>query len=298
MALTMVTFEIDAVGAGRLSDILLELGALSVATEDAAAGTDTEQAVFDEPGEFGTWPRVRLRLLVPGDLTPGNLVERACTEAGVGVPDGLVAEPLVDRDWVRETQAQFDPIKISERLWIVPSWHSPPEPPAIVVCLDPGIAFGTGSHPTTRLCLQWLDRQVQGGEQVLDYGCGSGILAIAAMKLGAARAVGVDIDPDAVAAARENAGRNGVACHFSDSQSPLAIEADIAVANILAKPLILLAPLLSSHVKPGGRVALSGVLADQRREVEQAYAPWFDFADPAREEGWICLTGMRRAGAQ
>ena len=211
MALTMVSFEIDAVSAGRLSDVLVELGALSVITEDAAAGTESEQPVFDEPGESSAWPRLRLSVLVPADLDPGILMDRACAQAGVGVPGDLVAESLADRDWVRETQAQFDPIRISERLWIVPSWHPPPEPPAIVVSLDPGIAFGTGSHPTTRLCLQWLDRHVQGGEVVLDYGCGSGILAIAAMKLGAALAIGVDIDPAAVDAARENAGRNGVA---------------------------------------------------------------------------------------
>jgi len=295
VALTMVSFEIDAVSAGRLSDVLVELGALSVITEDAAAGTESEQPVFDEPGESASWPRLRLRVLVAGDLDPAILMDRACTDAGVSVPGELVVEPLADRDWVRETQAQFDPIQISERLWIVPSWHPPPGPPAIVVSLDPGIAFGTGSHPTTRLCLQWLDRHVKGGEVVLDYGCGSGILAIAAMKLGAARAAGVDIDPAAVAAARENASRNGVACHFSDSRSPLAIEADIVVANILANPLRLLAPLLARHVRQGGRIALSGLLADQREAAEQAYAPWFEFVEPSLDEGWICLTGTRNA---
>jgi ribosomal protein L11 methyltransferase len=295
VAFASLVFEFDTGNAERLSDMLLELGALSVAIEDAAAGTALEQPVFDEPGEVGLWPRAKLHVLLAGNADPRSLMERACARAGFEAPARLEVEAVADRDWVRETQAQFDPIRVSERLWVVPSWHAPPDPPAITISLDPGVAFGTGSHPTTRLCLQWLERQMRGGETVLDYGCGSGILAIAALKLGAARALGVDIDPAAVGAARENAGRNCVACEFSDSRAPLAIEADIVVANILANPLRLLAPALARTVRPGGRIALSGILEVQRKEVEDDYAQWFEFEAPAREEGWVCLSGTRRA---
>ncbi len=295
MAFASLAFELDRRDAEPLTDILLGLGALSVAAEDAAAGTEEEQPVFDEPGEVATWSRLKLRVLLAGDADPQALMERACEQAGVSIPDSLEVEAVAERDWVRETQAQFDPIRISGRLWVVPSWHAPPEPPALAVSLDPGVAFGTGSHPTTRLCLRWLERHVHGGETVLDYGCGSGILAIAAMKLGAAHAAGVDIDPSAVRAAKENAGRNRVTCKFSDSRSPLAFEADIVVANILANPLKLLAPLLADYLRAGGRIALSGILDHQQQEVEGCYAQWFEFEVPAREEGWVCLSGMRRA---
>jgi ribosomal protein L11 methyltransferase len=159
--------------------------------------------------------------------------------------------------------------------------------------LDPGLAFGTGGHPTTRLCLAWLDSRVGGGETVLDYGCGSGILAIAALKLGARRAVGVDIDPDAVAAARANARRNGVAGEFFESSAPLTFAADVVIANILANPLKLLAPMLASRCRQGGQIALSGVLPEQAGEVEKCYSPWIAFAPPIEAEGWVCLSGVK-----
>jgi len=295
VALASLAFELDRQDAEQLTDILLGLGALSVAAEDAAAGTAEEHPVFDEPGEVAAWSRLRLHVLLAGDADPQALMERACGQAGVNYPNTLEVEAVAERDWVRETQAQFDPIRISARLWVVPSWHTPPEPPAIAVSLDPGVAFGTGSHPTTRLCLRWLERHVHGGEAILDYGCGSGILAIAAMKLGAAHAAGVDVDPAAVRAAKENAGRNRVACEFSDSRSPLAFEADIVVANILANPLKLLAPLLAAYVRVGGRIALSGILDDQQQQVKGCYAQWFHFEAPACDEGWVCLSGVRRA---
>jgi len=297
VALASLVFELDRPAAERLTDSLLELGALSVASEDAAAGTEAERPVYDEPGEQTNWQRLKLRVLLAEDADPRSLMRRACSSSGVAVPRDIEVEAIDERDWVRETQAQFDPIRISERLWVVPSWHTPPGPPAITVSLDPGVAFGTGSHPTTRLCLQWLEEHMNGGETVLDYGSGSGILAIASMKLGAARACGVDIDPSSVRAARENARRNGVSCGFSNSGPPRGFLADIVVANILANPLKLLAPLLGRYARAGGRIALSGILEHQHQEVESGYAPWFDFEPPARAEGWVCLSATRRVSS-
>ena len=295
MSLASLVFELGSGEAEPLMDALLEQGALSVAAEDAHAGTDREQALFDEPGETGAWTRLRLRVLCAEGADPRALLERACGATGIALPEAVRIEDLAERDWVRETQAQFEPIRICEGFWIVPSWHTLPEPGAVAVSLDPGVAFGTGSHPSTRLCLKWLKEHVRAGDAVLDYGCGSGILAIAAMKLGAARAVGVDIDPGAVRAAGENAERNRVACEFFDSRATLALEADIVVANILANPLKLLAPLLARCVRERGRIALSGLLEAQEQEVRLSYAAWFDFEAPARDEGWSCLSGVKRA---
>ena len=281
-----------------LSDALLEAGALSVSAEDAQAGTPAEVPLYDEFGselpDPSCWPLLRLRVLVDAATRPAELLASAASACGMtAVPDHVI-ETVDDADWVRRTQAQFAPIEISPRLWIVPTWHQPPKPDAINIELDPGIAFGTGSHPTTKLCLRWLDTHVRAGDSVLDYGCGSGILAIAAARLGAGRIVGVDIDPAAVEAARENARRNGVSGDFFDAGRTLVMQADLVVANILSNPLKVLAPMLALHARPGGRIALSGVLAPQAGEVTAAYAPWFDFEAGAEEEGWVCLSGTRR----
>jgi ribosomal protein L11 methyltransferase len=179
-------------------------------------------------------------------------------------------------------------------MWVVPSWHAVVDPDAVQLILDPGLAFGTGSHPTTRACLRWLERRIFPGARVLDYGCGSGILAIAAMKLGAADAVGVDVDPDALAVARANAARNRAPARFLDAHAPLDFSADLVVANILAKPLQVLAPLLARHCRSGGRVALAGILEAQAEDVARAYSPWFDMAVPEVDDGWIALEGVRR----
>lgn len=298
MTLTSLVLELEAGDAMALSDALLEAGALSVSAEDAQAGTPAEVPLYDEFGselpETASWPLMRLRVLVDAATRPAELLASAVGACGMAaVPDHIV-ETVDDADWVRRTQAQFAPIEISPRLWIVPTWHRPPKPDAINIELDPGIAFGTGSHPTTKLCLRWLDAHVRAGDSVLDYGCGSGILAIAAARLGAGRIVGVDIDPAAVEAARENARRNGVTGDFFDAGTTLALQADLVVANILSNPLKVLAPMLAAHALPGGRIALSGVLAPQAAEVTAAYAPWFDFEADAEEEGWICLSGTRR----
>jgi ribosomal protein L11 methyltransferase len=202
-------------------------------------------------------------------------------------------EEIPEQDWVRLTQAQFEPIRINERLWIVPSWHTPPDPSAINLELDPGLAFGTGSHPTTRLCLEWLCANTPAGGSLLDYGCGSGILAIAAAKLGAAEVVGVDIDPKALEAAADNAARNQVALRLQHTAQALPQQFDVVVANILTNPLCVLAPALCAHLGSGARIALSGVLAPQAEQVIAAYAPWVQLAVGGSQEGWVRLEGRR-----
>lgn len=295
MAWQRLAAVVPGTGAGALAEALEAAGAVSTETTDADAGTAAESAIFAEPGaDAAVWPRCRLVALLPEGADARALLEAALAEAGCALLEPAAIDRLEDTDWVRETQRQFEPIRAGRRLWIVPTWHEAPDRDAVNIVLDPGAAFGTGSHPTTRLVLAWLEREVRGGETVLDYGCGSGILAIAAMKLGAARAVAVDIDPLALEAARYNASANAVAVEALAADAPLALEAGLTVANILANPLRMLAPLLASHTRPGGRIALSGVLAGQAGEVLAAYEPWFAMAVEATEGDWACLAGTRR----
>ncbi len=281
----------------RLTDALLAAGALSVDAADAHGGTASEQAVFAEPGAATRpWACSRLTALFAANADAGQALARACRDCAIDLPADLVQAEIDDRDWVRLTQAQFPPICIDSRLWVVPTWARAVDPGAINLVLDPGAAFGTGSHPSTRLCLQWLVRNIRGGERVLDYGCGSGILAIAALKLGAARARGVDIDPQALVAARANAMQNEVCAEFVAPGDELAFDADVVAANILAKPLIALAPLLAAATRAGGHAVLSGILHEQWREVADAYSPWYEMAAPVSDEGWVALAGRRRQG--
>jgi len=282
--------------ADALSEALLELGALSVSLEDAHAGTADEQAIFGEPGEppAGVWQNSIVSALFAPEADIAAIVAQAAQAAQLPQVPAYTVEPLAEQDWVRLTQSQFEPIRISARLWVVPTWHSAPDPAAINLVLDPGLAFGTGSHPTTRLCLQWLDRNIKGGELLLDYGCGSGILAVAAAKLGAGRVIGVDIDPQAIPASIANARQNEVAAEFYLPDAAPAVEADIVVANILTNPLRVLAPLLAAATRAGGRLVLSGILLEQSASVAEAYQPWFDLQEFGREDGWVCLTGTKR----
>jgi ribosomal protein L11 methyltransferase len=289
---TALVLEVKGEDVDSLSDALLDAGALSVSCENARAETAAQVPHFDGSGESVSWPRVKLTALCEVQAEPEQLLLRACNLAGIAVPVHELRS-VPDEDWVARSREQFGPIRVSATLWIVPTWRSPPEPDAINLVLDPGLAFGTGSHPTTRLCLQWLERSIAGGETVLDYGCGSGILAIAALKLGARRAVGVDIDPDAVATARANARRNDVAGEFLEDCAPLTFTADVVIANILANPLKLLAPILASRCRHGGQIALSGILPDEVGEVESCYSPWIAFVPPAEAEGWVCLSGVK-----
>jgi ribosomal protein L11 methyltransferase len=290
-----VSFLTDASHAEPVCDALLEAGALSASIEDADAGTPDEQPLFGEPGSLPStgWMHSRIVALLEPDADIESLLAIAVSAIGLCEVPPYTVEAVEEQNWVQLTQSQFDPIRVSERLWIVPSWHETPDPAAVNLILDPGMAFGTGSHPTTRLCLEWLERTVSAGCSVLDYGCGSGILAIAAARLGATRVAGVDIDPLAVDAARSNAERNGVTALFADSAMPVAGEYDVVVANILSNPLRVLAPAICAHVRSGGRLALSGVLREQADEIMAIYAQWLPMQVADTREDWVCLTGIK-----
>ncbi|HSJ80915.1 MAG TPA: 50S ribosomal protein L11 methyltransferase [Thiobacillus sp.] len=291
-----VRLLVDSKQAELLSDALMEAGALSVSLEDADAGTADETPLFGEPDypSAELWPHSIALVLLDEHADVVETLATAAKLAGVPVPTEYTVETVAEQDWVRLTQSQFDPIPISPRLWIVPTWHTAPDSRAINLKLDPGLAFGTGSHPTTRLCLRWLDDHLAGGETLLDYGCGSGILAIAAVKLGAARVDGVDIDAQAVTASRDNAALNEVAARFCLPGELAPGQYDIVVANILTNPLKGMAPLLAGRVRAGGRLVLSGILAEQADEVMAVYREWFAFDPPAIDEGWVRLAGIKQ----
>lgn len=290
-----VILQADATRAEALSEALMEHGALSVSIDDADAGTDAEKPQFGEPGMHpaSLWDHSRVVALFDTDIDLAQALATASAAAGLAAVPPFTIEEVEEQNWVQLTQSQFDPIRITDRLWIVPSWHQAPDANAINIELDPGMAFGTGSHPTTRLCLEWLCDAVTPGCSVLDYGCGSGILGIAAAKLGAGDVLGVDIDDKAVEAARDNAARNHAAMRLQHSAVPVGDTFAVVVANILTNPLCVLAPAIAARVAPGGRVALSGVLETQAELVIEAWAPFIALEVGASLDGWIRLEGRR-----
>jgi ribosomal protein L11 methyltransferase len=291
MAWQRVALRVPAEDAERVSDALLEAGALSVDVADAAAGLAHERPIFGEPGAeaTGAWDDNQVTALFAPDVDA-----EAAVRAALGPDAHPEVSSVEEQDWVRLTQDQFEPIAVTPRLWIVPTWHEPVDPAALNLRLDPGLAFGTGSHPTTRLCLRWLDRHLAAGASVIDYGCGSGVLAIAAKLLGAGTVTGVDIDPQAVIASRDNAARNGVAATFFEPDAFAPPPADVVVANILSNPLRVLAPLICGLARSGGAVVLSGILSAQRDLVAESYRAWLDLQPAEEEEGWVCLWGIKR----
>ncbi len=280
------------------SDALLDAGALSVTVGDADDGTPQEQPLYGEPGlepEVSAWNRNRVVALLADGTDPGAIIQDACTALSLAVAPAWSLREVPDEDWVRVTQSQFAPFQVAG-IWIVPTWHDVPAEAAaddVVIRLDPGLAFGTGSHPTTHLCLAWLAEHLPPQATVLDYGCGSGILAIAARKLGAGRTIGVDIDPQAVQSTLDNAQANNVRL---DAVLPDALadgDFDVVVANILSTPLKILAPMLSERVAPGGYLVLSGVLERQAEEVAAVYAPYLELTVWNAHDGWVCLHGQK-----
>lgn len=287
------------------SDALLEAGALSVSVEDADGDTDRERALFGEPGtepETLAWRNNRLIALLADGDDPAHLLAALDGLAGPAPAKGdWIIRDVPDADWVRLTQSQFGPIVVGDRIWIVPSWHRDDAdlPTAghqdgiVRIELDPGLAFGTGSHPTTHLCLEWLAANLVAGQTVLDYGCGSGILAIAARMLGAGLTCGVDIDEQAVLATAQNAAANRVQVQACLPDALPTGTSQVVVANILSNPLKVLAPMLSARVAAGGSLVLSGVLERQADEVALAYAPWLPLTVWAARDGWVCLAGRK-----
>jgi len=295
-----IVIEIARDQAEALSDALMEAGALSVSVEDADEGTDAERPLFGEPGlepEQAAWDRSRVVALAGLDADHATIVTDATKAIGLDYALPFATRTVADQDWVRLTQSQFEPIHIGRRIWVVPSWHdAPTEPDALVLELDPGLAFGTGSHPTTRLCMEWLESHATGSATLLDYGCGSGILALVAAKVGVPQVIGVDIDPQALEAARYNATRNGCEIAYFLPEDfarvhPEGERFEVVVANILAGPLQLMAPMLAGRVRPGGALVLSGVLDRQAQEVIAAYAPFIALEVWAEHEGWVALAG-------
>ena len=273
-------------------DALLEVGAVSVTFMDAE-----DQPIFEpDLGTTPLWSHTHLLALFEADTDETALLAHLQLLCGGALPEHQV-ERIEDQDWERSWMDNFQPMRFGRRLWIVPSWHDAPEPDAVNLLLDPGLAFGTGTHPTTALCLEWLDGQELGGCDLIDFGCGSGILAIAGLLLGARQAVGTDIDPQALEASRDNASRNGIDPALFPVYLPADMPqqpADVVVANILAGPLVSLAPQITALVKAGGRLALSGILAEQAEEVRAAYADAFELDPTAEKDGWVRISGVRR----
>lgn len=292
--------------AESLSDILLDIGVLAVSVEDADSDTHTETPLYGEPGlepSVQAWRNNRVVALLPDGLDPAQVLEQMADLSGAPVAEGQwQVREVPDEDWVRLTQSQFGPIQVGARIWIIPSWHAnDPEitanhashSGAIRIELDPGLAFGTGSHPTTHLCLEWLADSLPSGATVLDYGCGSGILAIAASMMGAASVDAVDIDEQAVQSTRDNALNNQVSVNACLPDALGEGQFEVVVANILSNPLKVLAPMLANRVAPGGSLVLSGVLERQAEEVAAAYEPWLQMEVWRARDGWVCLHGRR-----
>lgn len=302
MPFLQLTIELGARDPSVVEDALFDAGASSVTLQDAADDPILEPG----PGETPMWPTVTVRALFDADAAHEPILDAARSILGDPLPEHFF-ERIEDRAWEREWLKDFKPMRFGERLWICPGGMSPPNSELLLaassqqrvaqISLDPGLAFGTGTHPTTALCLEWLDSADVRGQTVIDFGCGSGILAIAALKLGAQHAIGIDNDPQALLASRDNAERNEVSAALTvqDVHAPLPPPSRIVLANILADPLHELAPQLASLVTPGGHLVLSGILQEQATALAQRYSAWFDMQTPSVREDWVRLVGVRRA---
>jgi len=287
-----LTLESSPADAERISDALSTLGAAAVTLQDGA-----DQPLYEPPpGETPLWSATRIIGLFEADADMMTITAQLATRLEMDELPPWRVSPLEDKDWEREWMDNFHPMRFGERLWIVPSWHTAPDGDAVNILLDPGLAFGTGTHPTTALCLQWLDEHGADHPEVIDYGCGSGILAVAALKLGAGHVWAVDNDPQALIATRDNATKNQLTGHI-DTIAPARLPEQpvrLLLANILAQPLLELAEKFSRLVEPGGHIVLSGILQHQAEDITRHYTQWFDMAPAAQQEEWMRLSGERR----
>lgn len=293
-----VTVRIDGERARAAEELLGELGAVSVTLRDAG-----DEPVFQlDRDSTPLWQEIIATGLFSGDTDTTPVIRRIRVELQLTAADAITVDTLEDQDWERAWMEDFHPVRFGRRLWVCPSWSEPPDPSAVNLMMDPGLAFGSGTHPTTAMCLEWLEARSQKGaledQYVIDYGCGSGILAIAALKLGASRALGVDNDPQAVTATGNNREANGIATERLTAALPGEHDttpADVVIANILSGPLQELMPTLAALVRPGGQLVLSGVLSEQTTALLECYAAHFDMEPPRRQDEWICVAGRRRA---
>ena len=294
MAWINLTFFAEEKDIDLLSDALETRGALSIFIQDKNLNNSDEELIFGEPhsGPNKFWATNQIQALF-NDFVDIKEIQDELVSNFQDIDFKFTASSVSETDWVKFSQSQFKPICIKDRINIVPSWHKINNPKLINIILDPGLAFGTGAHPTTHLCTEWLIDNVSKEKKVLDYGCGSGILAIAAYKLGAKMVKGVDIDPQAIIASKENGAVNECNIDWLNTEKDFKFQADLLVANILSSALSVLAPLLASYCSPKGKIALSGILESQENQIKKIYAPWFTFEQTLKNNGWVCLSGVK-----
>jgi ribosomal protein L11 methyltransferase len=278
-----------------ISDFFIELGAISVSIQDSNLNQKNEELIFGEPhnGPQQFWQDNQIQALFD-QSSDKEKIKAKLKDKFKSLKINIIVSLVSNQDWIKLTQSQFSPISIKNKLWIIPSWHDIIDDKAINLILDPGLAFGTGAHPTTHLCIEWLIENIQHNYDVLDYGCGSGILGIAAKKLGAKKVIGVDIDPQAIQSSQNNANLNSTKIEWLNTDKPLNYRADLIVANILSSSLSVLAPALARHCKTGGKIALSGILKSQESMIKEIYTEWFDFEPSLFKNDWVCISGIRR----
>ena len=293
MAWLQIKVDTDPENTEHIESIFLELGALSITLEDNA-----DQPLYEpELGTTPLWQKTRITALFDAETNLETTLTRFTSKVNISPPPDLKSEILEDKDWEREWIKNYKPMQFGHRLWVCPSWIAPPDPDAITLLLDPGLAFGTGTHPTTALCLEWLDSQELNDKLVIDYGCGSGILGIAALLLGAKTVHGIDNDPQALTASRDNCSRNGIPSKDFEVLHPRNIpvlQADVLIANILSVPLIELATAITALIQPGGKLALSGILESQANDVMAAYEAWFTLEPVTIKDGWVRIDGTKK----
>jgi len=287
--------QINKEDVDSISDFLIELGAISTSIEDTNLNQKNEELIFGVPNiesqQF--WENNTVQALFEKKINI-EIIKAAIKNKFSNAVLSLSIEEVEDKDWVKSTQTQFSPIRINDKLWIIPTWHKIQDKNAINLLLDPGLAFGTGAHPTTHLCLLWLLDNINQNLSVLDYGCGSGILGIAAKKIGAKKVIGVDIDSQAVKASKDNSEMNNVKISWSNTKEKIDFKADLIVANILSSALSVLAPILANHCKANGKIALSGILESQENDIKKIYSSWFDFDPSYKKNGWVLISGTKR----